>query len=74
MSMGTRAGATPANRITPEIVPVLAASMARVPAARVSADSRGGFDLLHPPTRAMINVERAAELILKVIDDRLGKN
>src|SRR5207302_330417 len=70
MSMGTRAGAVPANLIVPEIAPVLAASIEIAPPLPDdSADLWGGFDLLHPPANTTINARQSAELSLGVIDD-----
>src|SRR5437762_2975164 len=70
MSMGTGADAVPANLIVPEIAPVLAASIEIAPPLRDdSADSRRGFDLLHPPANTTINAKQSAGLSLRVIDD-----
>src|SRR5256885_11163175 len=73
MSIGTRTGAAPANRMTPDTVPVFAASMAIVSATRgVAAAPCGDFDLLHPQRRIRFDARRSAALDLNVIARSLG--
>src|SRR5437764_15452781 len=68
MSMGTRAGAVPANLIVPEIAPVLAGSIAIAAAPRDDwREPCGDLGLLHPAGNTTSNAKRIGVLSLSVI-------